>query len=181
MLQYFERNLDLRALIWSFPVVFLVHDSEEVLTAERFWRETRDSLPIPSAIKNRIEITTPHMAAAVLCVFAVVLSASYVAAKPPIRSSWRVEFFNAAVAALFMNALQHTAQTLVIRKYTPGVVSALVVSLPYSAYVFHRFCKEGLIGRGDLRRSLKIGGASAIPMVLGAHVAGRVFARWFCR
>jgi hypothetical protein len=132
VLEYLDRNIDLRTLFWSFSGVFLVYESDEILTAERFWRENRDSLPIPAALKDRIEITTPQMAAAVLCIFAIALSASYLAAKPPRRPCAGLEFFNAAVAALFLNACQHAAQTLVMRKHTPGVVTAVTVSLPYS-------------------------------------------------
>ncbi len=177
MLEYLDRNVGLRTLLWSFPAVFLVHDWEEILTAERFWRENRDSLPIPATIKDRIEITTPQMAAAVSCIFGIVLSASYLAAKSPIRAGSRIEFFSTAVAVLFLNALQHAAQSLVIRKYTPGAVSALSVSLPYSVYVFHRLCEEGLIDEDALRRSLKMGGLLAVPVALGAHAAGRLLVR----
>jgi hypothetical protein len=132
VLEYLDRNIDLRTLFWSFSGVFLVYESDEILTAERFWRENRDSLPIPAALKDRIEITTPQMATAVLCNFAIPLSVSYLAAKPPRRPCAGLEFFNAAVAALFLNACQHAAQTLVMRKHTPGVVTAVTVSLPYS-------------------------------------------------
>ncbi len=71
MLEYLDRNIYLRTLFWSFSAVFLVYESDEILTAERFWRENRDFLPIPAALKDRIEITTPQMAAAVLCIFAI--------------------------------------------------------------------------------------------------------------
>ena len=81
---------------------------------------------------GRTHLVSPQMAAAVLCIFAIALSASYLAAKPPRRPCAGLEFFNAAVAALFLNACQHAAQTLVMRKYTPGVVTAVTVSLPYS-------------------------------------------------
>lgn len=181
MLYYLDRKIDLGTLFWSFPAVFLVHDSEEILTAEWFWRENRDTLPIPTSIKDRIEITTPQMAAAVLCVFAVVLSSTYVATKPSIKAGPRLEYFNASVATLFLNSLQHTVQTLMIRKYTPGVVSAVSVALPYTMYVFYRLRKEELVDGSDLRRSLRVGGLSAIPSVLAAHVAGRLLVRWFCR
>ena len=82
-LEYLDRNVDLKALSESFSTVFLVHDSEEILTAERFWRDNRDSLPIPTAVKDRIEITTPQMAVTVLCIFPIVSSASYLAEKLP--------------------------------------------------------------------------------------------------
>ncbi len=179
MLEYLDRNIDLRTLFWSFPAVVLMHNSEEILTFERFWRENRDSLPIPAAIKDRIEVTTPQIAATVLCIFAIVLPASYLAAKSPRVGGARLEFFNAMVGALFLDALQHASQTLMIRKYTPGVVTAGTVSLPYSVYVFYRLRGEELIDWYDLRRSVKIGGLAVIPIVLCAHAVGRLLARWF--
>ena len=89
--------------------------------------------------------------------FHIALSTPYLAAMAPIRTSWRVGLFNAAVAALFLNALQHASQTLVMSKRTNDSGSALSDSLPYSVYVFHRLGKERLIAKGGLCLSLKRG------------------------
>ena len=78
------------------------------------------------------------------------------------------------IGVLFLNAVPHAGQTSAIRKYTPGVVTAVTVSLPYSVYVLH---EEELIDGYDLRRLLKIGGLSAVPIVLGAHATGRLLVR----
>jgi pimeloyl-ACP methyl ester carboxylesterase len=43
-----------RTLFWASPTVFLIHDLEEVLTMERFWRENRNRLPIPDATHRGI-------------------------------------------------------------------------------------------------------------------------------
>ena len=85
MLEYLDRKIGLGTLFWASPAVFLVHDLEEILTMERFWRENRDRLPIPGALEDRIEATTQQMAAAVACVLATGYLSSYVAASSPGR------------------------------------------------------------------------------------------------
>ena len=176
MLEYLDRKIGFATLIWASPAVFLVHDLEEVLTMERFWRENRDRLPIPDALKNRIEATTEEMAAAVACVTAAGYLSSYLAAGSP-GGDAKMRLFDAVAAVRFVNALAHLLQTLALRSYAPGSVTALVVSLPASLYVFHRLRAEGLVAKRPFSRWLLDGVLLHGPAVFGAQVAGRALAK----
>jgi hypothetical protein len=63
-LRELDRYVSLRGLIWSFPVVFLFHDTEEILTVERFVRDHRKRLPKPLA--DRAQVTTEQFAVATM-------------------------------------------------------------------------------------------------------------------
>ena len=132
-----EREASLKVLLRCSSAVFLVHDLEEILKMQRFCGENRDCIPIPAGLKSRIEATTTaQMAAAVAFVFAASCYPSSPAARSPIPGA-RIGFFKTMISLRLLNALLHLLQTLALRSYAPGTVTALLVSLPYSLYVFH--------------------------------------------
>ncbi len=139
---------------------------------ERFWRENRDHLPIPAGLKDQIEATTAQMAAAVAFVFAASCYTSYLAARSPVPGA-RIDFFNTMTSIRLLNALLHLLQTVALRSYTPGVITALLVSLPYSLYVFRRLRAEDLVTARALYRALGLDALLHTPVALGAQTAGR--------
>ena len=53
--------------------------------------------------------------------------------------------FATLIAARLANAVVHTVATIVLRQYTPGVVTAVLIVLPLSLYLIRRMTQEGLI------------------------------------
>jgi hypothetical protein len=54
-------------------------------------------------------------------------------------------------AVFFWNALvPHIASAMVLRAYTPGVMTAALVNLPYTVHVFRRAAREGEASRAAL-------------------------------
>ena len=92
LLEYLDRKMGLKTLfLFSPTIIFLIHDAEEVLIVERFWRENRTWLSLPATIKDRADVTTPQMTAAVAIIFLLGCFASYPAARSP-RPEKRVDF-----------------------------------------------------------------------------------------
>ncbi len=120
------------------------------------------------------------MAAAVAFVFAASCYPSYLAARSPVPGA-RIGFSNTMLSIRLLNTLLHLLQTLALRSYTLGVVTALLVSLPYSLYVFHRLRAENLVTARDLYRALGLGVVLHTPVVLGAQMAGGALVRLLSR
>ena len=158
------------------PTLFLIHDLEEILTVEQFWRENRDEIPLPPAVKERLEVTTGEMALAVACVSAASVAASGMAARSP-RPGIGPNLFAAVAAIRFFNVFVHLVQTLLLRRYTPGVITALAVSLPSSLYALHRLRSENLLAERSLPRWFVVGALLHGPVVVGAQAFGRSLAR----
>jgi hypothetical protein len=144
---------------------------------ERFWGENRDRIPIPAGLKSRIEATTTaQMAATMVFVFAASCYPSYQAARSPIPGT-KIGFFNTIISIRSLNAHLHLIQTLALRSYASGTVAALLVSLPYSLYVFRWLRAEDVITARDPFRALELGALLRTPAVLGAQTAGRALVR----
>lgn len=174
MLAELDRRLTLRAVIWGFPVAFLIHDFEEVLTMERYTR--RHPPPVPAVLHDLARVTTPQVAVAVACEFVLCCAASALAVRTPQRGA-ALNLYAAAVSILFLNVFTHLGQSVRARRYTPGLLTAPTIALPYTLYAFRRLLQAGLLDRRSLARALAGGGLAALPVVVSALGLGRLATR----
>lgn len=69
-----------------------------------------------------------------------------------------------------------SAQFAVAKKYTPGVLSAILIVLPYTIYLFHTLLSESLVTWSEILYSIPVG-LLLIPIVLLGHELGRKIVR----
>ncbi len=178
MLERLDRLISLRAVIAASPIVFLVHDLEEVIVTEGFLRENRERLGLPSFLTRRMEATTAQFAVAVAYLF-VIVSAISLAAARSLRPGAAINLFATATSIRFLNVFTHLGQALLLRRATPGVVTAVTVALPYSLYALRRLRAENLVDRRSLRQAMIVGAVLGGPVVLSAQAVGRLAtSRW---
>jgi hypothetical protein len=72
----------------------------------------------------------------------------------------------------FLHVFTHVGQSLYLRMYTPGVLSAVFITFPYSLYLFYRLITEELVTWGQVILSIPLG-LIVIPIVLIGHEIGR--------
>lgn len=143
---------------------------------ERFWGKNQDHIPLPAAIKKRLGVTTPQMAASVAVIFVLGCMTSYPAAGSVRAGKW-VNLFAIVASIRFANAFFHLLQTLTLRRYTPGTVTTPTVVVPCALYIFHRLHTGRLISKHDLFRCMGVGAILHTPVVVGAQVTGRLLVR----
>lgn len=66
-----------------------------------------------------------------------------------------------------------TAQSLLFRGYTPGIVSALLVVFPYCLYTYIRLFGAGIVTWSSIWSSLPLGLAAVVAIFLMGHLLGR--------
>jgi hypothetical protein len=159
--------LSVNLVIWVFPLAFLVHDLEEIVTMERFRRENRERFP--KFLRNIATITTRQFTLAVGALLALTLLASYLAT----RSPRQMDLFTIGLAIFF----GHIGQSLFLRTYTPGVVTALLVVLPYSLYGFHRLSTASLLDGTSFTTLVLIGALLFVPLILATSQLGKLLTR----
>lgn len=122
-------------------------------------------------------MTTSQMAASVAVIFVLGCMTSYPAARSARTGKW-INLFATVASIRFVNVFFHLLQTLMLRRYTPGIVTAPIVVAPCVLYIFHRLHKAGFISKHNLFRCMGIGVLLHIPVVVGAQAAGRLLVRW---
>ena len=171
LLAVLDHQLSLNLVIWAFPLAFLLHDLEEIFTMERFSRENRERFP--KFLRNIAAITTKQFTMAVGVLLVLTLLASYLATRP----QRQVDLFTITLAIFLVHILGHVAQTMFFRRYTPGLITALLVVLPYSLYGFHRLFTANLVGGDSFTTSILVGALLLAPLLLAVRQLGKVFAR----
>jgi hypothetical protein len=151
-------DLSLQQLVWLVPVFFAIHNAEEAPLMERWTRQ----LP-PGTVP---EVNTLRFTVAViLLTLLTIVVAAFVAASP--ENSVTTFAMLLTQATIFVNALvPHAASTIRFRRYSPGVVSGLLINVPFSLYLFRRLLQGGTVGWSGLVIALVL---APIVMVLLAR------------
>jgi hypothetical protein len=177
VIAYLDQVLDLRSVIWLFPVVFMLHDLEEIIVGEswltRHKERVKRALPARLAawFEESFSMKTAQFAVAVTCIFLVLTVATILAAVTLPEGTW-LPFFLVCLHVMFLNVFTHTGQSLAFRGYTPGVATALVIVLPYTIYAYYRLLAAGLISWPLIYSTLPYV-PLVFPVLLGAHRLGR--------
>jgi hypothetical protein len=148
--------------IWSGPAIFLLHDVEEVLTIAPWLRAHRAELP--AALQPLLGVTTGRFALAVLLLLAGFVAAAAHGARRAGHGRRSVVFLLAA-GALVGNGLTHLAQAVFFRAYTPGLVTALLLVLPYGYGLGARLEASGLASRRVWAGAVAAGAVLQAPLV----------------
>ncbi|MEU8663786.1 HXXEE domain-containing protein [Actinoplanes philippinensis] len=110
-------------------LAWAVHDAEEVLTAS--WWSARVAPRLlaegwPPAVVSGT--TTPRFAVAAAIVGTAVLAAAIQGA----RTDGHSTFYRAAVVVFGWHGAVHVGQSLLVRAYVPGLMTAVLLVIPYA-------------------------------------------------
>lgn len=73
----------------------------------------------------------------------------------------------AVLAVFLLHVFTHLAQTIVLKLFTPGVVTAVLIAFPYSLYAFYRLLHDGVVSEADMGWSLLLMLILTPPLVWG--------------
>lgn len=165
------QRISIKRLIWLFPVVFILHDMEEVFTMVPWMEqhsEFMERLPFAPVIT-----TTAQVAGAVAFEWLLTFVAAYCGVRA-LRRGTTHWFFMGLTAALLLNVFTHLGQGILAGGYIPGLWTAPAILLPYMLWLYGRLRLAGLIDRGGLVRALLAGVPVGLAVVLAAHQVGRL-------
>ena len=136
-----------RSVLWLVPILLAVHNAEEALFFPRY-------LPfvlyrLPAAWQAVIApLTTGQVGGALAVVTAVAFIVAWWADRSP-DSALALWLLLLIQASVLLNVVWHVAAAVVLfGGYAPGVVTALVLNLPFSIYLLRRAVREQWLGRG---------------------------------
>jgi hypothetical protein len=159
-----------RLLLCLVPVFFMLHNMEETPFMEGWGKK----LPV----KYHPSASTPQFVAAVtfLTISVFVLTFASLTWLSPSTSFLLILGIQ---TTLFFNAfVPHILTTIRFRIYSPGVITAVLITIPFSLYLFHRALREGILSWGQLWILL---GIAPFVMILAAYLSlqvGKVLTRW---
>lgn len=174
MIEFLDSSISIHSLIWLFLAAFMLHDFEEIIRIEPWYRRNYDRIicRVPLNLQQRVHsfsrVTSSQFALAVCIEFIVFVPFTFLAAE---RGNYL--FFLGFNAVLFFHVFMHIGQALYMKMVVPGVVTAVMITLPYSIYLFYRLLNENLVTVTDILKSLPVG-LLLIPIILLGHKMGEI-------
>lgn len=156
--------------IWAAPLVFLIHDSEEIATIVPWLRTHRAQLP--SLVQPLTVLTTQEFALAVGLLFVGVLLAATHGAMRARRAARSIPFLLIA-GALIGNGVTHVMQAIYFGEYTPGLVTAVLLVLPYGFLLGRAMQSRKLVSRNTWLGAIALGAIIQVPIVAALLFAVR--------
>ena len=154
-----------KKLILFFPLIFLIHDVEEIITIEQL------QLPI------RLPFTISTMEFTIAFVFLwLIVTAGCLYTANGRRYLWikPLPFFALLVAGVFLaNGIGHVLQAVVFQKYVPGVITAVLLLIPYCIIAVKQLYDAKLLSVKQIAGYLLLGFILQTPAALVALLVGK--------
>lgn len=155
-----------------FIIIFMLHNLEEVITIEKWFKTTyplvQNRIPsfIQKELKNYKDITSVQFSI-VIFVFSIFVSVLVLIAV--ITQHYYlflgVNFFYA------LNIFTHPLQSLYLRCYTPGVLSSLFLIIPYYSLFFYRYYNTDMLTNSSILGAMAVM-VFLVPVFLLSHKIG---------
>lgn len=165
-----------QTLLFIYFFIFLLHELEEIITVEKWSTQNRDEvinrLPknLSSSFQGVLQMNTAQFAIAVTCMV-VVAAFAILSAFFSLREGAISMFFISSFNLVFLHCFSHLGHAVLLKKYTPGVWTAVLLLIPISIYMYQWMFQHSLITWSQLFISL-IWGLLAIPILYVAHEIG---------
>ncbi|GAA2952448.1 HXXEE domain-containing protein [Streptomyces flavovirens] len=164
------------AVTWGLFAAWAVHDAEELATMARWARSARPRLQerfpgVPDRVWRRLDLPQRQVDIAIGLMGGVVAAASAAGS----RTGGRSPFFQTVLVGFGLHGAVHLAQSAAYRGYTPGVVTAPLVVIPYTVRAVRHLTAAGVPVRGGRAAAT---GALLFPVVVaGVHGLARRIGR----
>jgi uncharacterized protein with HXXEE motif len=164
-------SISFERLLWLMPVFLTIHNIEEAAFIEGWHR----SLPI----KVHLAITRRQFVIAVTFITLAGFALTYVGVEY-LASRTGYLLILGMQAILLVNAfVPHIAGTILFRRYSPGVITAVLIMLPFSFYLFRRALAEKLMSWPQIWGLLGIAPFAMVIIILLSLQIGKVFEEKF--
>ncbi|HEU4744273.1 MAG TPA: HXXEE domain-containing protein [Anaerolineales bacterium] len=163
----FLNSISFERLLWLVPVFLTIHNMEEAPFMESWYK--RLPLKLPLAITKRqfmIAVIFITLAGFVVTYFGVEYLAN--------RTGYLIVLGMQAML-LFNAFVPHIATTIRFRMYSPGVVTAMLIMLPFSFYLFRRAFDENILGWTQFWMLLGIAPFAVVLIALLSLRIGKAF------
>ncbi|KQL35337.1 hypothetical protein AN959_10430 [Psychrobacillus sp. FJAT-21963] len=150
--------LKIRWLIWLFPIVFFIHDLEEILTVEYF------SMVLP------FKVTTVEFILAFSILWLIVfIGCMFAATNKDFIGLGPIQYFSILVAGIFLaNGIGHILQSIFFQKYVPGVITSIFILVPFCLFSIKKLLLVNLITCKQILIYLALGFILQTPFAMGS-------------
>lgn len=165
----FLNSLSFAQVLWLVPIFFTLHNLEEAPFMENWSKR----LPL----KIHPKVTTRQFVIAVTFLTLAGFLVTYIALEYLQNTTGYLMVLGIQTILLFNAFIPHIASTLRFRMYSPGVITAVVFTLPFSWYLFQRAFTENILNWSQFWILLAIAPFGTVIFALASLQLGKFLAR----
>ena len=124
-------------LLWLVPIFFTLHNLEEAPFMESWSKR----LPL----KIHPTVSTRQFVIAVTILTLVGFLATYYGVEYLANQTGYLIVLGIQIILFFNAFIPHIVSTILFRMYSPGVITAVLITLPFSLYLFRRAVNENIL------------------------------------
>ncbi|HEX6034012.1 MAG TPA: HXXEE domain-containing protein [Anaerolineales bacterium] len=133
----FLNSIPFDRMLWLVPVFLTIHNMEEAPFMEKWYEHLPMKLPFT--------VTTRQFAIAVTFITIAGFVVTYVGVEYLANQAGHLIVLGMQAILLFNAFVPHIVTTIRFRMYSPGVISAVLIMLPFSFFLFRRAFAENIM------------------------------------
>ena len=137
----FLDSLSFDRLLWLVPIFFMLHNLEEAPFMEGWSKR----LPL----KIHPTVSTRQFVSAVTFITIAGFLLTYFGVEYLANQTGYLIVLGIQIILFFNAFVPHIASTILFRMYSPGVITAVLITLPFSVYLFRRAITENILSWGQ--------------------------------
>lgn len=149
-------------LIWLFPIIFGIHDFEEIIVVEKWVSKNQDYLikilPKRASLffeKNFAKKTNQF--SLVVYIEFILISISTILVFLNGFHMWHKWLYLGLYTVFFLHSFTHIGQAILLKRYTPGVITSIVFIIPYGVWFYYVLLEKNIIIVRDIWISIPVG------------------------
>nr|WP_269719490.1 HXXEE domain-containing protein [Bacillus timonensis] len=155
-----------------FPLLYLIHDIEEILTVEKFLIEHSDIIPFRvTTLEFTVAFLLLWVLASVGC-YQAFQGRKFLGMKPGTYLSFLVP------GVILANAVGHILPCLIFKEYVPGIITSIFILVPYSFFTARFLITMGEVTVKKQITYFVIGFAAQMPLAFLAHIVSSNIVKW---
>jgi hypothetical protein len=170
-------TFDINTLIWLFPVAFMLHDFEELIFFEPWLKKNasvvtgklRGKVPgfVDKTFNSVAGKTTGQLAFLICLIFVLISVSAFVAA-----TLEKYALLLIASSLFLVHGFLHLGQAILLRRYVPSLITALLVVIPYGTALLWRLTVAGVVSIPEVLEYFAAAIILGVPFIMVIHAAG---------
>jgi hypothetical protein len=134
-------ELDLSNAIWLFVIIFMLHDFEEIIAVEKWANRTKSRISNSNWVSKKIwqfwNVNSYAFAKRDVFIF-LTMSVITLVKIQFFASAWSTILYLSFLIFVLIHNVAHVLQTWILKTYTPGLYTAILLVTPYTIYLLNR-------------------------------------------
>ncbi len=171
-MKFLNAKVSFKALLWLIPCVLAVHNCEEALTMPAWVAKNFSSIQQMIPFHVNIRFSSAQLLVSLFLATLVPFVVTILCVHGE-KGSMRLNVLFILQSIILLNVfIPHIGVSAVLFRYNPGVITAVVLNLPFSFYFFRRALKEEYMDWKKLGILFVIALILYVPVAASLHFIG---------